>query len=308
MRSWILGLVLFIVWLIGCRWYYVCEIKQMCGEKPPIEVVDDTRAKTLNLMDGDKAVLEGFDQFKFGNGAVAPDLNDNNKDFIAQAAAYLEANPRKTITITGNYLESEKDIKFDGFYENLGLARADAIRKKLVEAGIPEDRMKLNYNMITGEGASLDNPISFSASGPDGDLAANNNDGGDEIPEGYGNEGGEAFSFTNMSFSDTNFEQGSAVFNPGPKFISYADSVKTYLAMEDNKDKSLLLTGHACNLGEDAFNMRLGLKRAQSVKEYFEGIGVTAKIATDSKGETAPAFPNDDANRYKNRRVNVKIK
>lgn len=67
----------------------------------------------------------------------------------------------------------------------------------------------------------------------------------------------------------------------------------------------LVVKGHTCSVGDDAYNMGLGQRRADSVKRYLVNAGVSAdRIDTISFGETDPAVPNDTAaNRRLNRRV-----
>ncbi len=315
MRTLIIGFLVFLLWLGFCRWYYVCKIKDHC-ENGTVQVDEpqDVRAKTLSLIDNGKPVLEGYDQFRFdGDNSLNPVLNENNEEFIAKVAAFLKNNPDKKLTITGQFLQSEKDVQA-GMFENLGLARANAVRDLLAKAGIPVDRINLDYNMIGGDDADLSAPVAFLSTGPDAAADGNanngdNNEDGGDTPEEYSDEAavGQAFNFYNMSFSDANFAYNSDKFNPGSAFQTYADSVTTFMSL--NPDKSLTLTGHTCDLGSDSYNMKLGKKRAESVKKYFRNKGVEASINTDSDGETNPAYPNtNDGNRSKNRRVNVQIK
>jgi outer membrane protein OmpA-like peptidoglycan-associated protein len=67
----------------------------------------------------------------------------------------------------------------------------------------------------------------------------------------------------------------------------------------------LTIKGHTCTVGDDAYNMGLGQRRADSVKSYLVNAGIDAgRIDTVSFGETQPAVPNDTAaNRKLNRRV-----
>lgn len=68
------------------------------------------------------------------------------------------------------------------------------------------------------------------------------------------------------------------------------------------------VSGHTCNVGEDAYNMGLGQRRADAVKKYLVDNGIDAgRITTVSLGETKPAVPNDTpANRKLNRRAEFK--
>jgi outer membrane protein OmpA-like peptidoglycan-associated protein len=70
------------------------------------------------------------------------------------------------------------------------------------------------------------------------------------------------------------------------------------------------LEGHTDSKGDDAYNQRLSLRRADSVKVWLaerEGIAA-ARFATRGAGESKPVAGNDDdAGRQKNRRVEVVI-
>ncbi len=115
-----------------------------------------------------------------------------------------------------------------------------------------------------------------------------------------------SYTFTNMTFSDANFEKGKADFKPGDALILYADSVKTYLEL--NPDKILTIIGHCDEDGTETLNMKLGADRAENAKAYFVDLGVSSTIKTISKGETEPVAPNDiELNKQKNRRVNFVI-
>jgi OOP family OmpA-OmpF porin len=69
------------------------------------------------------------------------------------------------------------------------------------------------------------------------------------------------------------------------------------------------VTGHTCDIGSEEANLEIGMKRANAIKEAFSDGGVApGQIATFSKGEAEPMFPNtNEANRRRNRRVVVVI-
>ena len=52
--------------------------------------------------------------------------------------------------------------------------------------------------------------------------------------------------------------------------------------------ESILLIGHTDRLGSEAYNQKLGLQRAQTVKEYLQSKGVQSPISVKSAGETEP--------------------
>lgn len=81
-------------------------------------------------------------------------------------------------------------------------------------------------------------------------------------------------------------------------------------AMKADKSVKVVITGHADSRGSDGFNMTLGKKRAEAVKNYMVSLGApAANIKTRSRGEREPVVPNDsDENRAKNRRSTVDVK
>ena len=71
------------------------------------------------------------------------------------------------------------------------------------------------------------------------------------------------------------------------------------------------IEGHTDNTGDETFNMQLGLRRAEAVKNYlYEQHNVPLhKMNTISFGESRPAAPNDTSDgRAQNRRVVVKVR
>ena len=72
--------------------------------------------------------------------------------------------------------------------------------------------------------------------------------------------------------------------------------------------------GHTDRLGSDAYNMKLGQRRADTIKKLLQDLGVTANIKASSKGESEPLVysNNKDLTQLKkdlqpNRRVEVKV-
>jgi len=284
----LISFLIFGVYALAARWYFVCQVRQKCDPPPAAPVVDslaDVRLKTLRLTQGDSVLLRDYDHFAFDSASVLPLLNDNNLAFLDTLADILQADTNLMLTITGLYRPSEKDAK-PGFFENIGNARADAVRRLLVERGIRERRITLDNTAARKE--NLSEPLLF-------DLYVDQG-----RPEAFEKI---QFTFTNMTFSDANFAFGSDEFRPGEPFVMYADSVKTYLQL--HPDKKMTIIGHTDNIGANKFNTNLGLRRAESAREYFKELGVVNKIRIESKGEGRPVATNKtEEGRQKNRRVN----
>lgn len=96
-------------------------------------------------------------------------------------------------------------------------------------------------------------------------------------------------------------------FNPDSQLENYILESKAFL--DQNLQARLSFTGHTCAIGTDEYNQALGLRRAQSVKQYFENKGMPLKNSIiESKGEKEPADDNQtNSGRAKNRRIVITI-
>ncbi|NJK83231.1 MAG: hypothetical protein HC912_04865 [Saprospiraceae bacterium] len=71
----LLVFLLFVLYTIFARWYFVCEIKGLCKN-------EQGRPTTLRLLDEeDKVILQGYEEFFFEPSKIAPELTDNNNAF-----------------------------------------------------------------------------------------------------------------------------------------------------------------------------------------------------------------------------------
>jgi outer membrane protein OmpA-like peptidoglycan-associated protein len=68
---------------------------------------------------------------------------------------------------------------------------------------------------------------------------------------------------------------------------------------------NVLLEGHTDDSGNDSYNYKLGLERAEAVKVYLVRHGIAAsRLSVSSKGKSEPVIPNaDESSRRYNRRV-----
>ena len=72
---------------------------------------------------------------------------------------------------------------------------------------------------------------------------------------------------------------------------------------------AVAVSGHTDSVGSDAYNVKLGQRRADVVKDYLVSKGVPgSKITTKSFGESQPVASNKTADgRAKNRRAEVDV-
>jgi len=71
----------------------------------------------------------------------------------------------------------------------------------------------------------------------------------------------------------------------------------------------IIAVGHTDSVGSDTYNLQLGQRRAEAVKQYLVSQGLEAgRVYTDSKGEREPVADNKtSAGRSRNRRVVVEV-
>lgn len=283
----LLILFIFFAYTLGSGWYFFCQIRGNCLF-PITTDVDVPRLKTLELREKERVILSGFDQFYFDTAVVRPLMNENNEIFLDSVAAFLKQNEDKSLEITSFYRPSEQDSTFSySFYDNIGVARAAFVRTALRRRDISEDRIGLDYGFNDSD--TLTEPLSFTIY----PIAENNTQ--------------LRFTFSNIDFSDANFEFNSDIFEPTRAFMNYADSLESYLAA--NPEKKLLITGHTDAIGAPSYNENLGKRRALNTKKYLlEQYDIQNTVDTKSEGEKIPLVPNTtEANRRKNRRVQIQI-
>lgn len=71
----------------------------------------------------------------------------------------------------------------------------------------------------------------------------------------------------------------------------------------------VIAVGHTDSIGTDAYNQKLGQRRAESVKAYLVSKGIDSKrVYTESRGEKQPVADNKTSKgRERNRRVEIEV-
>lgn len=284
-------------WMAGSTWWHVCKIKQICDAplvEQKVEALPDPSVTfaPLHIMDGPALMLTSPGNITFASSGSEPDIS-NVKGELDALAQYLIDNPTRKLTLKGYYKSSENNTTQ---WPNLGVARAEEIKKYLVSKGVPATLLttvgELRDDLPTS-GNVVSEAIEF-----------------EFIDQAEVNEKSlaDAQKFNDIFKSlDLYFPTGSA------DYIKTADNEK-FLAeakkfLKDNKDKQLLLTGHTDNTGTVEGNIQLSKERAEQVKAMFMKAGIAAEqLVTDSKGQSSPkASNNTEAGKAANRRVSIVV-
>jgi peptidoglycan-associated lipoprotein len=94
--------------------------------------------------------------------------------------------------------------------------------------------------------------------------------------------------------------------NVRSKDIKVLDKLRTCFTTGKLKGHSMQLVGHADPRGDDSYNLALGGRRADSVKDIIVSHGMpSTKVVTSSRGEM-DATGNDESTWAKDRRVDVR--
>lgn len=80
-------------------------------------------------------------------------------------------------------------------------------------------------------------------------------------------------------------------------------------ALMEHPERTVMVTGHTCDVGAASYNMGLSERRAAAVKNYLVESGIDAsRIVSQGRGETMPLVPNtSEEARSLNRRVEMVI-
>lgn len=109
-----------------------------------------------------------------------------------------------------------------------------------------------------------------------------------------------------VSYSaDTFFDFDKSALKPAGK----AALDELVAKLDDMNLEVIIAVGHTDAIGTDAYNQKLSMRRAESVKDYLKSKGIEEnRIYTEGKGESQPQATNATAaGRAQNRRVEVEV-
>lgn len=102
-----------------------------------------------------------------------------------------------------------------------------------------------------------------------------------------------------------NFDFDKSVVKP-----QYFEMLQKFVVFIEHNNYDLVIEGHTDSKGTNAYNMGLGMRRAQSVANKLVEFGLSRDriIGIESKGEELPIATNDTAEgRAENRRIEFRL-
>ena len=290
-------LIILLLWLILGSFLFN---KYLCGATAPAAAAP-VAATAPVVTGGDEWVIRDRSQFNISSSeyvqfpkssfaALAPSQSVTQS--LNQTAQYLKSNSDRKLTITGYYDTSENN---GSIYGDLGLARADAIKRMMISQNVPARQLAIASAASSSnffEGNTLRKGATFSF-GEIGD----NSPRLETIRKRFTVEPITVYFGTNQDELNLSAQQRTDI----GEIIYYLDNVD---------GSGLSIEGHTDSVGNRDSNINLSQGRADFVKEYLTTNGGIApnKMSAKGFGPDQPIATNDTPDgRSKNRRVEVKL-
>ena len=212
--------------------------------------------------------------------------------------SYLNDNPSKSIDITGHYSSNEN---YSGALPNLGMARANEVKKYLVEKGASAKQINIFGQLqedLIAEDNILVGPTEITIKTSDEAALAAADDELKKMAEAIKADPLVLYFNTNESEINLTTAQRQKIAN----ISKYLDKVE---------DAVCLTVGHTDSRGKLKKNIELGQDRADFAKEYLINQGgiAASRIEAISKGPKEPIASNKTKKgQAKNRRTVITLK
>lgn len=225
-----------------------------------------------------KAVKYGPLVFNWNSDkAIINDLWPNKKNEIV--SGLVEG---KILRIVGPYFSDEVN---NTTFENLGFARANAVRQLLIDS-ISNDIIEIDSKLVDFLEDAKTKPF-----------------------------GGTTLNWMTRNENIQQIDDKSLIYFPYNSTkkldnININDYLASIVKELKGNNKTITLTGHTDNIGNPSFNKDLGMQRALAIKQILISLDIDGtRIIVASEGQAQPIASNDtEEGRQKNRRVELEIK
>lgn len=270
--------VLFIVWFWFSWQWIKTNLNHYQTESTITAPVAATKKSTDSLITEEKEIIK-YGPLVFNWNAASPITNDLWPELKNKIQS--ESTKGKILRIIGPYFKEEDN---NTSFKNIGLARADAVRKMLTDI-ISIDKMEIDSKLFK-------------------DL-----EDAQTVPFGK-----TAFEWKIRNENIKEIDNKVLIYFPynSNKKIDN-ENINNYLKGLANtlkKDKKVItIIGHTDNKGLRGFNMKLGLDRAKAISSILLKLGVEKnRISIGTSGHNEPIASNDtEEGRQQNRRVEIEI-
>jgi len=274
-------------WCLFGAWYMQCEAckpriaKAVAPAAAAAAPVAKAATTAFSIADRNAFSTKSIQHFTFPKASDAPTIPAKARESFQSLATYLKKNPDRQAMLTGYYEKTEKNNTSFG---NLGIARAEAIKKKMIAWGAPAATVYCVGKMQNGldfKNNLLHNGVKFT----------------------FRNTPNERL----LKPLNVYFQSGSNTIIENDDLRNYFKELRGYTTQ--NPKAKVTITGHTDSKGDAAKNLQLGQERADFIRGYLMDKGYKRSMfSTGSKGITAPIADNNTAEgRAKNRRVEIRL-
>jgi len=275
--------ILSLLWVLGGTYWLSGKI---CGGA--------TAAANFSVTDGQFKTEANQYFFPLSSDQITS-TEDTRKSFLS-IANYLKENPNRQLTLSGNYAVGEK---YEGDFENLGVARAEAIKAMMVK-GLAEGE---SINVITN-GKAINN------------LAFNKDDRmyggvdfifGEAPEEGIGGSSSISGGGSSSEFA-LFFEPEQVKYDAVDDLNDQVEYLRAYL--HNNPGSIITVYGHTDNQGDREAKMNIAEQRAKNVRRILRDVFnfKSAEVSAVGIGPDEPMASNETEDGVaQNNRVEIKV-
>ncbi len=273
---------LFLLWGSGSTYWYVCKIKGFCQNQPNTAI--KTPEKSTDTTSAVKKTIK-HDLLYFLWGQSKVKIADTTRwQAEIKSIKQLQAEGKK-LRIESPYYNNEPN---NTTYDNLGLARAEAI-KKLISKDIDTNLVMTRGQLL--QGSPTPHPYYINAYKNYIRWITYNN---------FVQEQDNGKTAIHFPLNSTKEIKNKTIIN-------YLKGLSQKI--KSNPAYNILVVGHTDNSGSPKANKILGLKRANRIKKVLINNGIDAdRIIVKSAGDTEPVADNNTKEgRQQNRRVEISL-
>ncbi len=233
-------------------------------------------AAKFSVLDG-TLNIENVEPYSFGMNSAKLALPSETSTAFKKIATHLQKNDTRTLSLIGNYYSSE-NTKND---TDLGLARAEVIKDRLVKMKAPESSIIISSRRLNNIDGSSDEamllPVDFIFS--EKTSGSSMSDGGETTDV----SGGDAASLLD-GFVIT-YEDGNTSFKTTDELQAFIETAQTFV--NDNPDGKVVITGHTDDSRSSKRSEELSKDLAMKVRRIFRTAGFDRKnIEVVAKGKS----------------------
>lgn len=259
-----------LLYIFVAQWWYSNKVAGVCcgPEKVVVPEVPEAKAYPLAFEWQKPEPLLGRDFAAYKTNTILQGMKEDN-----------------ILQITGLYHEEEEAPEG---YDNMGLARAAAVREVLKD-DISSERVDISSRLADSTATMKEQPFEGASFNWRDPLVRE-----------------ETTIVTSENEITIYFPFNSTVRDRNPQVDEYLRQLAERLKQSNER---VAITGHTDNVGEEEANVQLGLRRAESIRDILVRSGISKdRITIDSKGERQPATSNaTEEGRHRNRRTVLRI-